>query len=167
MGWMHASNTATRALQGDKEPPDPKENVLEPDKKAKALFRRATAQCEFGNFDKAKADLTQAAEYAPDDKGIQQMLAKCKHAVAKVDKRADKKMAGFLNKAVKEGDRGLFDDSLRTPENPEPKPAKPVEPKKLKDGLFWIPPEEGNKAAAEEEAEEPQDRTINYDELTS
>merc|ERR1719454_1596703 len=67
--WTHAINTATRALQGDKEPPDPKEDVLSPEKKAKALFRRAQAQNEgFGNFDKAKEDLEKALEYAPEDK---------------------------------------------------------------------------------------------------
>ena len=42
--WQHSVNTATRALQGDKDPVDPKENVLPPEKKAKALFRRALAQ---------------------------------------------------------------------------------------------------------------------------
>jgi len=37
--WTHANNTATRAIQGDKEPPDAKENVLAPEKKAKAFFQ--------------------------------------------------------------------------------------------------------------------------------
>merc|ERR1719335_1984464 len=30
--WTHASNTATRAMQGDKEPPDPKHDVLSAEK---------------------------------------------------------------------------------------------------------------------------------------
>merc|ERR1719487_1040241 len=56
--WTHAVNTATSALQGDKDPPNPKENVLAPEKKAKALFRRAQAHSEgFDDYDKAKADL--------------------------------------------------------------------------------------------------------------
>merc|ERR1712217_845282 len=79
--WMHATNTATRALQGDKEPPDARDDVLTPDKKAKALFRRATAQCEFGNFDKAQEDLKKALEYVPQDGQIQEMLRKCDYAV--------------------------------------------------------------------------------------
>merc|ERR1719387_2994671 len=87
--FQHASNTATRALQGDKEPPVPAENVLPADKKAKALFRRATAQCEgFGNFDKTLVDLRKAKELAPDDKAIEQMLRKCEVAVRKTTKAA-------------------------------------------------------------------------------
>merc|ERR1719230_453940 len=98
--WTHASNTATRAIQGDKDPPDPKEDVLAPEKKAKALFRRATAQCEgFGNFDKALEDLRRAHEFAPEDKAVQQMLKKCELAVAKTEKTATQKMKGFLSKS--------------------------------------------------------------------
>merc|ERR1719181_2068163 len=73
--WTHASNTATRAMQGDKDPPDPKHDVLAPEKKAKALFRRAQAQSEgFGNYEKAKEDLQKAVELAPEDKAVQQEL---------------------------------------------------------------------------------------------
>jgi hypothetical protein len=46
--WQHSVNTATRAIQGDKDPADPLENVLPPEKKAKALFRRALAQKDAG-----------------------------------------------------------------------------------------------------------------------
>merc|ERR1719335_386274 len=96
--WTHASNTATRAMQGDKDPPDPKEAVLTADKKAKALFRRATAQCEgFGNFDKAIEDLRLALQHAPEDKAVQQMLRKCEVAVKKTDLAAKSKMQGFLS----------------------------------------------------------------------
>lgn len=173
--WTHASNTATRALVGDKEPPDARDDVLEPEKKAKALFRRATAQCEFGNFDKARDDLKKAVEYTPNDKGIQQMLQKCDYAVKKVEKKADKKIAGFLNKAVKEGDGGLFDDSLRPSEKladvhvNKDKPAEKLV--KMRDGL-WVKPDDlarawgsQNVAPAPDE-EEDDNRPVDYEQLT-
>jgi len=156
--WTHASNTATRAMQGDKEPPDPKEDVLTPEKKAKALFRRATAQTEgFGNFSKAAADLAQALKYTPDDKNIQQELAKTELAVKKVAKTADKKLSGFLNKR-KDKDEGLFGDDLRPADGPKAKPI-PNEPMKLSDGLWVMPGGEENK-------EEPSDDKVDYDELS-
>merc|ERR1719183_3480178 len=126
--WTHASNTATRAMQGDKVTPDDKDDVLTPDKKAKALFRRATAQCEgFGNFDEAAEDLRAALELTPEDKAVQQMLKKCEYAVAKTEKAAKKKMAGFLNnsKELKSGE-GIFGDDLR-PSTTTPAAAKPDE----------------------------------------
>eukprot|EP00927_Polykrikos_kofoidii_P020616 TRINITY_DN19824_c0_g1_i1.p1 TRINITY_DN19824_c0_g1~~TRINITY_DN19824_c0_g1_i1.p1 ORF type:complete len:375 (-),score=110.20 TRINITY_DN19824_c0_g1_i1:33-1073(-) len=141
--WTHASNTATRAIQGDKEPPEPNENVLPADKKAKALFRRATAQCEgFGNFDKALEDLRKAKELTPEDKGIEQMLRKCVIAVKKTEKAADKKMAGFLGKADKSGD-GIFDEASRQRDTEAP---KLTETKKLQDGL-WLVPQDKEQAA--------------------
>lgn len=144
--WTHASNTATRAMQGDKDPPDPKEDVLADDKKAKALFRRATAQIEgFGNFDKGLADLRKAKEYAPEDKAIEQMLRKCNYAVKKTEKKADKKMSGFLKKEAASGD-GLFDDSLRPTEADLKKVPELKEPKMLSEGL-WVVPKEQEDAA--------------------
>merc|ERR1712110_413925 len=133
----HCVNTATRALVGDKETPDPKDAVLTPDKRAKALFRRAQAQCEgFGNFDKARDDLKKALEYTPEDKAIEQMLRKCDFAVKKTSKAADRKMAGFLKKEASSGD-GLFDDSLRGSSVADVK--LPTEPVKLSEGI-WITP---------------------------
>jgi len=158
--WTHASNTATRALQGDKDPADPKDDVLPAEKKAKALFRRAQAQTEgFGNFSKSLEDLRKALEYAPDDKAIQQTLLKTERAVAKVAKEADKKMAGFFtkSKAAKEGD-GLFDDSLRPEEGPKAKPVS-KEPMKLSDGL-WVMP------GADEKPPEPAEDKVDFEELS-
>jgi len=135
--WTHCVNTATRALVGDKETPDPKDAVLAPEKRAKALFRRAQAQCEgFGNFDKARDDLQKALEYTPDDKAIKEMLRKCDFAVKKTSKAADRKMAGFLKKEAASGD-GLFDDSLRGSSIADVK--LPTEPVKVSEGL-WITP---------------------------
>jgi len=148
--WLHASNTATRAIQGDKEPPVKEEDVLPNDKKAKALYRRATAHCEgFGNFDKAREDLKKAREYAPEDKAIENMLRKCDFAVKKTEKTADKKMNGFLKK---EADKGsLFDESLRKYNTEGPK--LPTEPVKYKDGLFIVPKkEESSVTDAEQKA---------------
>eukprot|EP00928_Gymnodinium_smaydae_P087524 TRINITY_DN71783_c0_g1_i1.p1 TRINITY_DN71783_c0_g1~~TRINITY_DN71783_c0_g1_i1.p1 ORF type:complete len:334 (-),score=127.22 TRINITY_DN71783_c0_g1_i1:152-1153(-) len=138
--WTHCINTATRALQGDKEKPDPRDAVLPPEKRAKALFRRANAQCEgFGNFDKALEDLKKALEYTPDDKAVAQMLKKCEIAVKKTEKAATKKMSGFLKKEATSGE-GLFDDSLRpSAESIAPKPAMPSEPVKMSDGLWVMP----------------------------
>jgi len=163
--WTHASNTATRALQGDKDPPDPKENVLEPEKKAKALFRRATAQCEgFGNFEKARDDLKKALEYSPNDKAVEKMFKKCQLAVAKVAKQADKKMNGFFNKATKDGDGGLFDDSLR-PSNITPKAPVSTEPIKMKDGL-WVMPPNPEEAEAKKTSLESDEDVVDYEELS-
>jgi tetratricopeptide (TPR) repeat protein len=143
--WTHAVNTSTRALQGDKDPPDPKDAVLSPDKRAKALFRRAQARCEgFGNFDEALVDLRKALEYVPEDKAVEQMLRKCEYAVKKTSKKADRKMAGFLKQEAQSGE-GLFDDSLRpSPDAPKPKP--PPEILKVSDGL-WLKPEDKSKPA--------------------
>jgi len=138
--WTHASNTATRAMQGDKEPVDPKEDVLPVDKKAKALFRRAQAQCEgFGNFDKALEDLRKAKELTPDDKAVEQMMRKCEIAVKKTEKAADKKMSGFLKKEAKSGE-GIFDEASRDRDTSGPQ--LPKEPVKLSDGLFIVPDEQ-------------------------
>lgn len=159
--WTHASNTATRAMQGDKEPPDPKEDVLAPEKRAKALFRRAQAQSQgFGNYTKALEDLKKALEYTPDDKAIQQELAKMERTTTKAAKAADKKLAGFLtaNKKVKDGE-GLFDDSLRPEEGAKAKPP-PNEPMKMSDGLWVMPGTE------EKPKEEPSDDKVDFDELT-
>ena len=87
--WQHCVNTATRALQGDKDPPDPKENVLPPEKKAKALFRRALAQKDgFEKLDEAVKDLKTALEYVPEDKSIQQELQRVNQALLKEKKKA-------------------------------------------------------------------------------
>jgi len=127
-------------------------------KKAKALFRRAQAQSEgFGNYDKAKADLEKAVEYAPEDKGIQQELKRIKQVVSKADKAADKKMGGFLNasKKVASGE-GIFDDKLRPSDSDiKADPSLSSEPKitdikKLSDGLWLCPKDESQKSAEEE-----------------
>jgi tetratricopeptide (TPR) repeat protein len=163
--WTHANNTATRALQGDKEPPDPKENVLAPDKKAKALFRRAQAQSEgFGDYEKAQADLQKALEYTPDDKGVQQELRRIQQALKKNTKEAGKKMAGFLGnaKTVQSGE-GIFDDKLR----PSDAPSEPklTDIKKLSDGLWLAPHDEATKKAEADQEEEGEDK-IDFEELS-
>jgi len=160
--WTHATNTATRALQGDKDPADPKDAVLPPEKRAKALFRRAQAQCEgFGNFDRALEDLRKALEYTPQDKAVEQMMKKCDLAVRKTSKAADRKMAGFLKKEDASGE-GLFDDSLRPSPDAVEKPKELKEPIKLKEGL-WVAP----KAEAHKEAEKAaeNDEEINVENL--
>jgi len=151
--WTHAVNTATRALVGDKSPPDPKEDVLAPEKKAKALFRRAQAQREgFSNLEEAVKDLKKALEYVPDDKNVQQELQRANQALNKETKKADKKMAGFLasSKKVQSGD-GIFSEADRDRDTSGVK--MPSEPVKLTDGLFVVPKDEADedaKAAAEE-----------------
>eukprot|EP00397_Hematodinium_sp_SG-2012_P056308 GEMP01069358.1.p1 GENE.GEMP01069358.1~~GEMP01069358.1.p1 ORF type:complete len:234 (+),score=65.26 GEMP01069358.1:196-897(+) len=42
--YEHCINCATRALQGDEDPPNPEHDVLEPNQKAKAHYRRAMAR---------------------------------------------------------------------------------------------------------------------------
>lgn len=168
--WQHASNTATRALQGDKDPPDPKENVLAPEKKAKALFRRAQAQSEgLGDLDKAKADLKKALEYAPEDKGVQQELKRITQSLTKTEKAADKKMAGFLSNAKKvQSGEGIFDEKLR-PQDAYTCTPELTEVKKLSEGL-WLAPKDKSQEAAEARAaeivEECGDETIDYEELS-
>jgi len=163
--WTHASNTATRAMQGDKDPPDPKQDVLPAEKKAKALFRRAQAQSEgFGNYDKAKADLEKALEYAPEDKAVQQELRKIQQTLLKSVKESDKKLAGFLSGSKKaQSGEGIFDDKLRpTEEDLKAKPL-PQEPKKLSDGLWIVPKDEAETKAEQERAEG--EESIDYEEL--
>lgn len=163
--WQHALNTCTRAMQGDKEPPEPKEDVLPADKKAKALFRRAQVHCEgFGNFDRAKDDLVAALVHSPDDKAIQQELKKVEYAQLKTAKAADKKLKGFLSgsKAEASGvsaEEGIFDESLR-PNQKEMNPP-PTEIVKLREGLYIAPKDEKQ----HEQNKETNPLEIDYDEL--
>jgi len=60
--------------------------------KAKALFRRATANIGLKDDDSAQADLEVAAALVPQDKAIQQELAKVKKAAAD---RAKKEKAAY------------------------------------------------------------------------
>jgi len=98
--WEVVIETATYALQGDGRVPDPLDDVLPPEKKAKALFRRATAHAEgFGNYEPAREDLRKAREYAPGDTSIEALFRKYDLAAKKEAAAADKKMAGFLRKS--------------------------------------------------------------------
>eukprot|EP00931_Biecheleriopsis_adriatica_P086760 TRINITY_DN61357_c0_g1_i1.p1 TRINITY_DN61357_c0_g1~~TRINITY_DN61357_c0_g1_i1.p1 ORF type:complete len:329 (+),score=114.17 TRINITY_DN61357_c0_g1_i1:36-1022(+) len=163
--WQHALNTATRALQGDKDPPDPKEDVLAPEKKAKALFRRATAQRDgFSNLEEAVKDLKKAAEYVPDDKNVQQELQRTSQALAKASKKADKKLAGFLSgsKKVQSGE-GIFDDADRERDTSGVK--MPSEPVKVSDGLFVVPKEEEPTDEISKDAEDARKADIDLDEI--
>mmetsp|Transcript_36483 Transcript_36483/g.58823 ORF Transcript_36483/g.58823 Transcript_36483/m.58823 type:complete len:322 (+) Transcript_36483:21-986(+) len=151
--WTHAVNTATRAMQGDKDPADPKEDVLAPEKKAKALFRRAQAQRDgFAKMDEAVKDLKKAAEYAPEDKAVQQELRLTMLALKKSAEASDKKLAGFLNrdKKVQRGD-GIFSDADRDRDTSGPQ--LPKEPVKVSDGLWVVPKgeEDEEKKATEDE----------------
>lgn len=163
--WEHAINTTTRALQGDKDPADPKENVLPPEKKAKALFRRAQVHCEgFGNFERAKSDLNAALLHAPEDKAIQNELKKVEFAIAKTAKKADKKLKGFLQGSKAEASgvsakEGIFDEALR-PNQKEMNPP-PSEMVKVREGLYLAPKAE----KVHEQSSETNPLEINYDEL--
>mmetsp|Transcript_35500 Transcript_35500/g.85045 ORF Transcript_35500/g.85045 Transcript_35500/m.85045 type:complete len:318 (-) Transcript_35500:34-987(-) len=158
--WQHAVNTATRALQGDKDPPDPKENVLAPEKKAKALFRRALAQKEgFGKLEEAQKDLQKALEYVSEDKNVQQELQRVSQLLAKEKKQADKKLAGFLagSKKVKAG-TGIFSEADRARDTSGPE--LPQDPVKVSDGLWLVPKDE------DKEAKDAQDAGVDLDELS-
>lgn len=170
--WTHASNTATRALQGDKDPPDPKHDVLAPERKAKALFRRAQAQSEgFGNYEKAISDLKAAQHLSPEDKAVKQELQRIEQVLSKSVKEAEKKMAGFLssNKKAQSGE-GIFDEKLRPKPDANPKPKNITEPKKLKEGLWVVPEKEKEKDKEKEEGDEDcpdaGPERVDYEELT-
>ena len=98
--WEAVVETATCALQGDRRVPDPLDDVLPPEKKAKALFRRATAHDEgFGNYEPAREDLRRARVYAPGDTSIEALFRKYDLAAKKEATAADRKLAGFLRKS--------------------------------------------------------------------
>mmetsp|Transcript_45513 Transcript_45513/g.106392 ORF Transcript_45513/g.106392 Transcript_45513/m.106392 type:complete len:314 (+) Transcript_45513:66-1007(+) len=157
--WQHAVNTATRALQGDKDPPDPKENVLPPEKKAKALFRRAMALRDgFDKLEEAVKDLQKALDYVPDDKNVQLELQRANHALTKEKKKADKKLSGFLSDKAAKG--GLFSDADRQRDTRGVE--LPSEPVKVSDGL-WVVPKDEEKA--QDGAEEAKEAGIDLDEL--
>jgi len=162
--WQHANNTATRALQGDKDPPEAADDVLPAEKKAKALFRRAQAQIKgFSDYQKATDDLKKALEFSPNDSGIKQELRQAEQKLSKASKEADKKISGFLNNAKK--DKGLFDEKLQ----PSTERKQYTEPMKLSDGL-WVMPKGEKEKAEEESTEKPkiigEDNVVNYEELT-
>lgn len=147
--WTHAINTATRAMQGDKDPPDPKEDVLGPEKKAKALFRRAQAQRDgHNNSEEALKDLRKALKLAPDDKAVQQAVKILELELKAETRDADRKMAGFLSgsKKVQSGE-GIFKEAERPTEKDRAGIPKPKEVMKLSEGLWMAPPAE--------EAQEP------------
>lgn len=161
--WTHAVNTATRALQGDKDPPDPREDVLAPEQKVKALFRRAQAQSRgLGNHEQARRDLRRAQEYAPEDRAAAQELQKVERFIRAEDAGVSKQLSGFLSSG-KPG-AGIFDDSLRPSAHPAA-PPRPAEPLKASDGLWVMPPDEAQAGAAREAAEAGQEG-IDYDELS-
>lgn len=156
--WQHAINTATRALQGDKDPPEPKENVLLPEKKAKALYRRAVALRDgFDKLDEAVKDLKKALEYVPEDKNVQLELQRTNQALAKEKKKSDKKLAGFLSS---QSQGGIFSESDRQRDTRGPE--LPSEPVKVSDGLWVVPKEEKE---AEEGVQEAKEAGIDLDEL--
>ena len=61
----------------------------------KALFRRATAREQKGQYDEAKADLQRAAELAPDDKAVPKLLTRVDAQIAR-QKAKEKKMYGKM-----------------------------------------------------------------------
>lgn len=160
--WQHAVNTATRAIQGDKDPVDPNEDVLSAEKKAKALFRRSQAHRDgFDDLDKAVQDLKRAGEYAPEDKAIQLELQRVSVALAKVVKAADKKLAGFLSGSKKaQSGQGIFSEESR--QRNTDAPQLPSEPVKVSDGL-WVVPD--NDKIAAQTAPGSEKLGIDYEEL--
>jgi len=158
--WTHANNTATRALQGDKDPPEVADDVLPAEKKAKALFRRAQAQSKgFDDFQKAADDLKKALGFAPNDAGIKQELRLVEQKLNKASKAADKKLSGFLNGTSKE--KGLFDEKLQ----PSTERKQYTEPMKLSDGL-WVMPNGEKRESVEKPKIVDEDKVVNYEELS-
>lgn len=158
--WVHAVNTATRAIQGDMNPPQKDDDVLPPEKKAKALFRRAQANAHgILNTEEATKDLEAALKLTPGDKAIQAELKKVTLGQKILEKDQKQKMSGFLSnsKKAKEGE-GIFKEKERpTEEELKAKPQGPKDIVKMTDGL-WIAPEQ-------EEAPQPKESEINFDEL--
>lgn len=61
----------------------------------KALFRRATAREQKGQYDEAKADLKKAGELAPDDKAVPKLMTRVEAQIAR-QKAKEKKMYGKM-----------------------------------------------------------------------
>uniref|UniRef100_A0A7S2NGY9 Uncharacterized protein n=1 Tax=Haptolina brevifila TaxID=156173 RepID=A0A7S2NGY9_9EUKA len=61
----------------------------------KALFRRATAREQKGQYDDAKADLKKCAELAPDDKAVPKLMTRVEAQIAR-QKAKEKKMYGKM-----------------------------------------------------------------------
>ena len=80
--WAPAVNAATHAMQGERRAHATNEDAMPPARKAKALFRRATAYEGLRCFDKARGDLSQARLLAPDDASIVKLLRRCDSAAA-------------------------------------------------------------------------------------
>jgi len=64
----------------------------------KALFRRGQAHSLAGEFDKAKADLTEAAQLSPKSKEIRDELDKLKKNIANYKQQEKKMFAGVFDK---------------------------------------------------------------------
>lgn len=158
--WVHAVNTATRAIQGDKDPVQKDDDVLPPEKKAKALFRRAQANAHgMLKTEEAAKDLEAALKLTPGDKAIQAELTKVTRGQKILEKDQKQKMSGFLanSKKAKEGE-GIFEEKERpTEEELKAKPKGPKDIVKMSDGL-WIAPEQ-------EEAPQPKESEIDFGEL--
>jgi len=61
----------------------------------KALFRRATAKEQKGQYDEAKADLKQCEKLAPDDKAVPKLMQRVEAQIAR-QKAKEKKMYGKM-----------------------------------------------------------------------
>ena len=68
--------------------------TIEPNS-VKALYRRATAREQKGQYDEAKADLARALELAPDDKAVPKLQARVE-AQLKRQAAKEKKMYGKM-----------------------------------------------------------------------
>ncbi len=65
-------------------------------KNVKALFRRGQAYSRMNDFDKAKADFTEASQVAPDNKEVKQELEMLKKKIAAYKQQEKQMFSGLF-----------------------------------------------------------------------
>jgi len=104
--WTHCVNCSTRALQGDEDPPNPAHaNLLQPNQKAKAYYRRAMARPSNQEEDKIK-DCEAGLKEDHGNQDLLRLLAELKNQ----QKKAEKKAKAGITKGF------LADNSIGSPE---------------------------------------------------
>jgi len=95
--WTHCVNCATRALQGDEDPPNEAHaNLLQPNQKAKAYYRRAMGRPSNQEEDKMR-DCEAGLKEDPGNGELKRLLGEMKNEAKKAEKKAKAGIAkGFL-----------------------------------------------------------------------
>jgi len=138
--WQHAYNSSHRALVGDEDPPNKLHDVLTDAQKAKSLYRKCQAgeNLDTVTNDSIAVDLKKAAKFAPNDSDIKKMLVRIEKEIKNAQKKADKKLGGFLKNKRLNDDNGDTTTNASSPDKEKTGLEKTLDAcdKKIAPGVF-------------------------------